>query len=265
MKRIAFLAALLALSAQAIAVGTPFTFQGSLEDAGIRANGSYDLQFVVKQANGTAVTAPITKEDVQVVDGVFTVELDFGDTQFFGADRKLGVSVRPGTSSGTFVPLSPDLPVNAAPYALTSNDALSAAIADDVIDLAIDTVDINNSAVTAAKILDGTITTADLQNDAVTVDKLASNSVSIASFTGGSGSGSISFTIGAADCAEVNITFGGVAAGDFVLINTDPLPEDVFITALNAPAASTMRIKICNVGPSSQSFTNLPIRYVSFR
>ncbi|HET7844916.1 MAG TPA: hypothetical protein VFL14_12245, partial [Xanthomonadales bacterium] len=167
--------------------------------------------------------------------------------------------------TGAFIALLPDLPVDAAPYALTSNDALSAAIADDVIDLAIDTVDINNAAVTSAKLADNAVTTAKLLNDAVTVDKLASNSVSIASFTGGSGSGAISFTISASDCAEVNITFGGIAAGDFVLVNTDPLPEDVFITALNAPAANTMRIKICNVGPASQSFTNLPIRYVSFR
>ncbi|HET7843731.1 MAG TPA: hypothetical protein VFL14_06250, partial [Xanthomonadales bacterium] len=137
MNRIALATALFALGTQALAVGTPFTFQGSLEDAGVRTNGSYDLQFVVKQTGGTPVTAPITKEDVQVVDGVFTVELDFGDSVFLGADRKLGVSVRPGPSTGAFVALLPDLPVDAAPYALTSNDALAAAIADDVIDLAI--------------------------------------------------------------------------------------------------------------------------------
>ena len=255
MIRITFATALLAFATPAAAVGTPFTFQGTLEDAGAAANGSYDLQFVVKNTAGANVSTPVTVEDVPVVGGVFTVQLDFGAGLFTGVDRRLGMSVRPGTSTGAFVALAPDLPFNATPYAQLSNDALSAAVADDVIDFAIDSVDINTSAVTTDK----------LANDAVTADKLASNSVSIASFTGGSGSGVISLSVAANDCTEANITFGGVAAGDFVLVNTDPLPDDIIITAMNAPAAGTMRIKICNVGAASQSFTDLPIRYVSFR
>ena len=163
--------------------------------------------------------------------------------------------MRPGASSGAFVSLLPDLPMNPSPFALTSNNALSANIAIDVVDFAIDTIDINTIAVSTEKI----------QNDAITADKLASNSVSIASFTGGSGTGSITYTIGANDCDEGNISFAGVAAGDFVLINTETLPDDVIITGMNAPAANTVRIKICNVGTTSQTFTNLAIRYVSFR
>lgn len=255
MKHIGIAVALILCGHQAEAVTSPFTFQGSLEDAGIPANGIYDLQFVVKTTAGTVLTALTTLEDVSVVNGVFTVQLDFGEAVFPGGDRRLGVSVRPGASNGAFVPLSPDLPINAAPYALTSNNAQAAAIASDVTDFAIDAIDINSSAVTTEKI----------QNDAVTVDKLASNSVSIASFTGGSGSGAISYGIGANDCDEVNISFGGIAAGDFVLLNTDPLPEDVVITALNAPATNTMRIKICNVGLAAQTLTNIGVRYVSFR
>lgn len=255
MTRIGFLAALLAFSPQVFAVAPPFTFQGSLEDGGAPANGSYDLQFVVKNTSGQAQTTPLAIEDVSVVGGVFTVTLDFGEIVFNGSDRKLGVSVRPGTSSGTFVPLSPDLPMNATPYALTTNSALTADIANDVTDNAIDSIDINVAAVTTEK----------LHDDAVTADKLASNSVSIASFTGGSQSGSISATIGANDCNEYNTSFGGVATGDFVMVNTDPLPEDIIITAMNAPAANTLRIKICNVGPASQTLTDVGIRYVSFR
>jgi hypothetical protein len=255
MNRIAVSAVLILFGHQAMAVTSPFTFQGSLEDAGIPANGSYDLQFVVKTAGGSAQTPVTTLEDISVVNGVFTVQLDFGEAVFSGADRRLGVSVRPGASSGAFVALSPDLPMHASPYALTSNYALSAAIASDVTDFAIDAIDINVSAVTTEKI----------QNDAVTADKLASNSVSIASFTGGSGTGSISYTIGANDCDEVNISFGGITTGDFVLLNTGPMPEDVLITALNAPATNTMRIKICNVGPATQTLTNLSVRFVSFR
>lgn len=255
MIRAVFAVVLLAFATQASAVSTPFSFQGTLEDAGVAANGSYDLQFVMKTATGVALSAPITVEDVPVVGGVFTVQLDFGNGFFTGPDRRLGMSVRAGTSSGAFTALSPDLPMNAAPYAQLSNDALTAAVADDVIDFAIDSIDINSAAVTTEK----------LQNDAVTADKLASNSVSIASFTGGSGSGSISYSIGANDCDEGNITFGGVAVGDFVILNTDPLPDDVMIVAMSAPAVNTVRIKICNVGTATQAFTNLAVRFISFR
>ena len=255
MTRIGFVAVVLALSTSALAVTPPFTFQGSLEDAGVPANGSYDLQFVVKNTSGTALTSVLTLEDVSVVGGVFTVSLDFGEVVFSGIDRRLGMSVRPGASSGAFVPLSPDLPINATPYSLTTNSALTANIADDVTDSAIDAIDIASSAVTTPK----------LQNDAVTADKLASNSVSIASFTGGSGSGAISISVSANDCSEFNLFFGGIAAGDFVLLNTATLPDDMIMTAINAPAADTMRIKVCNVGSTTLSVTDLAVRYVSFR
>ncbi|HOX72660.1 MAG: hypothetical protein WAS23_07475 [Dokdonella sp.] len=255
MIRIAFVAALLTLGNAAWAVTSPFSFQGSLEDGGLPANGSYDLQFVVKNTAGTPLTSSITLEDVPVIGGVFTVPVDFGESIFSGSDRRLGVSVRPGASSGVFVALSPDLPINATPYALTTNSALTAAVADDVIDFAIDSIDIASNAVTTAK----------LQNDAVTVDKLASNSVSIASFTGGAATGAISISVGANDCNEYDLSFGGVAAGDFVLLNTDPLPDDLIITALNAPATNTLRIKACNVGATTQSVSDLSVRYVSFR
>ena len=255
MTRLGFVPALLALSTSAFAASPPFTFQGSLEDAGLPANGSYDLQFVLKNATGTALSVPTTLEDVAVIGGVFTVTLDFGEAAFSGGDRRLGMAVRPGTSGGAFVPLSPDLPVNATPYSLTTNTALTAIVADDVIDFAIDAIDINSNAVTTVKI----------QDDAVTAAKLASNSVSIASFTGGSGSGAISISVGANDCTEFNLSFGGIAAGDFVLFNSDPLPDDLIITALNAPAANTLRIKACNVGSATQSVDNLGVRFVSFR
>ena len=255
MIRIGLFTIFLALACQAHAVTTPFTVQGSLEDGGLPANGSYDLQFVPTTVNGTALTSPLTVEDVAVVGGVFTVELDFGSFVFTGSDRKLRVSVRPGASGGAFVPLSPDLSINASPYALTTNYALNASIAEDVVDNAINATDIASSAVTTAKI----------QNDAVTADKLASNSVSIASFIGGSATGAISISVGANDCNEFNLAFGGIAAGDFVVLNTDSLPDDLILTGMNAPAANTMRIKACNVGATSISVDNLGVRYISFR
>lgn len=258
MTRIGIVSAMLALSTSALAVSTPFTFQGSLEDAGVPANGSYDLQFVVKNTTGSALSSPITLEDVAVVGGVFTVSLDFGDFYFSGVDRRLSLSVRPGASSGAFVALSPDLPINATPYALTSNDAIMAITA-------VEAQDVVNGSINAVDLADSAVSTQKLQNNAVTADKLASNSVSIASLIGGSGSGAISITVSANDCSEFNLNFAGAVAGDFVMVNTDPLPDDLIITAMNIPAANVVRIKACNVGPASQSVSNLGIRYISFR
>ncbi|NUQ48152.1 MAG: hypothetical protein HUU22_19230, partial [Phycisphaerae bacterium] len=62
-------------------LGTAFTYQGQLKNSGSPANGTYDLEFSLYDgADGAAVlvAGPICVDDVQVVDGLFTAELDFG-------------------------------------------------------------------------------------------------------------------------------------------------------------------------------------------
>src|SRR5690554_369979 len=62
------------------ALGTSFTYQGRLTDGGSPANGSYDFEFRLYDAldGGAQVGSTITKENVTVTDGHFTVLLDFG-------------------------------------------------------------------------------------------------------------------------------------------------------------------------------------------
>jgi hypothetical protein len=100
------------------ALGTAFTYQGRLTDGGSPANGEYDFQFELYNGNdGSDVGRPISKENVSVTEGLFTVELDFGDV-FDGTPLLLGISVRPGSSSGTYTTLSPRQWLTPAPYAL---------------------------------------------------------------------------------------------------------------------------------------------------
>ncbi len=99
------------------ALGTAFTYQGRLTDGGSPANGEYDFQFRLYNGNdGSEVGSPISQENVSVTEGGFTVQLDFGNV-FDGTPLLLGISVRPGSSSGAYTTLSPRQPLTPAPYA----------------------------------------------------------------------------------------------------------------------------------------------------
>lgn len=104
-----------------VALGTGFTYQGRLTDAGNPANGSYDLRFVLYDAEtgGNQVGIIVAKEDVTVTGGFFAVLLDFGDV-FDGNVYFLTIEVRPGASATTaaYTVLSPRLPITPTPNAL---------------------------------------------------------------------------------------------------------------------------------------------------
>ncbi|MGE0480371.1 MAG: hypothetical protein AB7Q17_07860 [Phycisphaerae bacterium] len=117
-------AVLFALSAQAFAQSTTFTYQGRLEEAGAPAGGLHDLRFQLFSAasGGTQVGSTICVDSVNVVDGLFTVPIDFG-AAFDGNPRFLQVFVRSDSTpancgSGVYTTLSPRQPVTATPYAL---------------------------------------------------------------------------------------------------------------------------------------------------
>jgi hypothetical protein len=104
---------------------TSFTYQGRLLDDGEPANGSYDLRFILYDAEsgGSQVGGTILQEDVSVSDGLFTVVLNFGSNAFPGGARYLEVGVRPGDSTGTFAVLSPRRAVTPTPYAIYAYNA----------------------------------------------------------------------------------------------------------------------------------------------
>lgn len=112
------------------ALGNSFTYQGRLTDAGSPANGTYDLRFILYDADsaGASVGSTQTKEDVTVTNGLFSVELDFGVAAFNGDARWVEISVRPGASAGTFTVLSPRQPISPTPYALFAKAAAGIAV-----------------------------------------------------------------------------------------------------------------------------------------
>jgi outer membrane lipoprotein-sorting protein len=134
MRRLLLSVAFFVLSCgSALAQGTEFSYQGSLKDGGNAANGSYDLEFALfdSVSGGSQVGTTLTRLSTGVVNGIFTVTLDYGNSIFVGADRFLELRVRPA-GAGSYTTLSPRQRVTSAPYSIkalnaTSADSVSAA------------------------------------------------------------------------------------------------------------------------------------------
>ena len=121
MKVLCFLSAV-SFSAGAVDVGSQFNYQGQLKESGSVASGQYDIQFKLYDAesNGNQVQSTQFKDDVEVEDGLFKVDLDFSDLPFIGEDRWLQIEVRDGASNGAFTVLTPRQRINAVPYSIQS-------------------------------------------------------------------------------------------------------------------------------------------------
>ena len=112
-------------TAPAVPVGSSFSYQGRLVDAGNPANGPYDLRFTLFDAatGGTPVGTPATIEDVAVAQGLFTVSLDFGAAAFAADARWLEVAARPGASTGAFTTVGGRQALTPSPFAIRSETA----------------------------------------------------------------------------------------------------------------------------------------------
>ena len=108
-------------------LGTAFTYQGRLTDAGLPANGNYDLQFKLFDAltAGSQVGSTLTRTNVAVSAGLFTVSLDFGAV-FTGNKGFLEIGVRPGGSAVAFTALAARQELTPSPNAAFAAAAASA-------------------------------------------------------------------------------------------------------------------------------------------
>ena len=126
---------LLVIAAQtSLAQSSVFTYQGRLTDDGAPSNGSYELEFKLydaasggaQQPQPTPVTIQFTgAQAVAVVNGLFTVQLDFGAGAFPGAARYLEVGVRK-VGDQAFTTLTPRQPISSTPYSIRSASAATA-------------------------------------------------------------------------------------------------------------------------------------------
>jgi len=113
-------------TAYAGAIGTAWTYQGRLIDNNDVAHGIYDFQFGLfdSAADGNQLGGNANLDSVEVEDGYFTVELDFGEV-FDGNTCWLEIGVRPGEQSdpNVFTTLVPRQEVTPTPYAIYAESA----------------------------------------------------------------------------------------------------------------------------------------------
>lgn len=134
MARILVIATLFALLSQTIdAQTTEFTYQGELSEGAEAADGTYDFEFSQYSAlaGGIQIGPTLNLNSVPVDNGIFTVQLDFGDIFGNGTDRFLAISVRE-TGGGGFTPLTPRQPISSTPYAQKSLVSTIARNADEL-------------------------------------------------------------------------------------------------------------------------------------
>ncbi len=100
-------------------VTSAFTYQAQLKSAGVPVDGTADLQFrlfdAVTLGNQVGTTQTVLNADV--VDGLFTTQLNFGAGALNGQARWLEIGVRSPAGAGGYTTLSPRQPLTIAPYA----------------------------------------------------------------------------------------------------------------------------------------------------
>ena len=108
-------------------MGTAFTYQGRLSDVNNPVDGPYDFEFKLydSPAGGNQLGGTIDVNEIDVIDGYFMVELDFGSDPniFKGYARWLQIGVRPGDSNDVHTMLSPRTELTPTPYSLYAKTA----------------------------------------------------------------------------------------------------------------------------------------------
>tara|TARA_R110002111_G_scaffold70979_2_gene114265 strand:- start:115 stop:1458 length:1344 start_codon:yes stop_codon:yes gene_type:complete len=100
-------------------LGYSFSYQGTLNDNGAPADGTYDMRFSLFSSSGVQINSPVTYIGIAVVDGLFTVDLEFDPaiwTEFASIEKYLQIEVRTNGGGG-YTALTPRTLLTSAPHA----------------------------------------------------------------------------------------------------------------------------------------------------
>jgi hypothetical protein len=106
-------------------LGSSFTYQGQLMLDVEMVNDTADFVFRLWDAetDGNMIGSAVSVDNVTIVDGLFSVELDFGADAFNGQARWLEIDAA-SPSGGAFSTLSPRQPMTATPYSFQTRGLL---------------------------------------------------------------------------------------------------------------------------------------------
>ena len=123
------------------AQSSSFTYQGLLNINNNAAKDPVDLRFELYNAaaEGVQIGSVNYIDDLNIVNGVFTANLDFGSDAFDGSERWVEIGARPGSADNSdrngYETLAPRQRLTPAPYALQSDRATTATIAENAAKL----------------------------------------------------------------------------------------------------------------------------------
>lgn len=210
--RLTLFAFILVGAPAAFAQTSTFTYQGNLTDGVAAASGTYQMQFALFDAlsGGTQQGSTVTNNSVSVVNGVFTVQLDFTSAPFAtGANRWLQISVKKSGDPG-FTTLSPRQQLASSPYSIRT---LSAGASDSLSANCVQCVGDAQIAGVAGSKVTGTVANA---SNAATATTAGNVTGVVAIANGGTGSASQNFvdlstaqTVGGAKTFSGNVTVNG--------------------------------------------------------
>lgn len=158
----------------AYAQTSAFSYQGRFTDAAVAqpTNGTYSMTFRLYDAvsGGSQIGSPITTS-VTVVNGVFTVQLDFGAPAFTTTgDRFLEVEVNASV-------LTPRQQITSAPFSVRAKNAEAADSLSASCNLCVQNGQLAANSVTTSKVVNGTVTTSKLADEAVSSLKIFNNTI----------------------------------------------------------------------------------------
>ncbi|HRQ63482.1 MAG TPA: tail fiber domain-containing protein [Xanthomonadaceae bacterium] len=223
--------------ASAQALSAAFTYQGELRAQGQPGNGNFDIEFRLysAEAGGSQIGPALLRSGVPVVDGLFSVALDFGPAQFAGDRQWLELRIR-ASSGGSFETLSPRTELTATPYAWSAAVALS-------------------NSVTGLSIVDGSIGAADI--DASQVQRRVTGSCPAGQFLRAVGqSGTVTCSSDSGGTVTSIATGAGLTGGPITRSGTVAIaPGGVGASEVN-PAEVQLRVnQTCSAGKYLKGLT----------